>query len=247
MKKSNVYSLLESKMIGYSDLKNIKSLENGDRFKCLNEIKSIKSKQIDIEMVKYTKQYIFVRKKVWEKLRIASDKLRNISPDLSLQVVYGYRTLEIQNQLFLKFYNKFKKLGLCEPDLLEKIHRFIAVPEVSGHTTGGAIDVQIVTKNKPLDFGTKIWEFKKDSYTFSPFISKSAFGNRILLRDCLTSVGFAPFDGEWWHFSYGDKEWAKYYKKPYAIFDQKSFKEILDCIDLKYKSLLSKEHTNIKN
>ena len=32
--------------------------------------------------------------------------------------------------------------------------------------------------------------------------------------------GFAPYDGEWWHFSFGDKEWAFYYKKDKALFNQ---------------------------
>ena len=42
----------------------------------------------------------------------------------------------------------------------------------------------------------------------------------------------APYDGEWWHFSYGDKEWAFYYKKEEALYDQidaeKVFKEYID-------------------
>ena len=27
----------------------------------------------------------------------------------------------------------------------------------------------------------------------------------------MVAEGFAPFDGEWWHFSYGDREWAAFY------------------------------------
>lgn len=32
--------------------------------------------------------------------------------------------------------------------------------------------------------------------------------NRFLLQDLMLLVGFAPYYGEWWHFSYGDREWA---------------------------------------
>ncbi len=39
-----------------------------------------------------------------------------------------------------------------------------------------------------------------------------------MLRNVMVSVGFAPFDGEWWHFCYGDKEWAVYYNKPAACY-----------------------------
>jgi D-alanyl-D-alanine dipeptidase len=61
---------------------------------------------------------------------------------------------------------------------------------------------------------------QKTTFTFSPFIGKEAWNNRQLLRYVMLSAGFAPFDGEWWHFSYGDREWAFYYKKPYAIYNQ---------------------------
>ncbi len=100
----------------------------------------------------------------------------------------------------------------------------IAVPEIAGHPTGGAVDIQIVKDDMPLDMGTKIWEFTKDPYTFSPFIEQDARDNRLLLRSIMMDVGFAPFDGEWWHFSYGDKEWAAYYKKPSAVYNQIEFK-----------------------
>lgn len=42
----------------------------------------------------------------------------------------------------------------------------------------------------------------------------------MLLRDCMLTAGFAPYDGEWWHFSYGERDWAHYYKKPNAIYGQ---------------------------
>ena len=55
---------------------------------------------------------------------------------------------------------------------------------------------------------------------FSKNISKIAKNNRMLLRELMLKNEFAPFDGEWWHFSYGDKEWAYYYQKKAAIYTQ---------------------------
>lgn len=101
----------------------------------------------------------------------------------------------------------------------EKIHRYIAVPDVAGHPTGAAIDVTITDmQDNILDMGTAPHEFEKDSYTFSPFISQEAWINRQLLRAVMVSAHFAPFDGEWWHFSYGDREWAKYFRKAAAFY-----------------------------
>ena len=50
--------------------------------------------------------------------------------------------------------------------------------------------------------------------------------NRMLLRAVMMSAGFAPFVGEWWHFSYGDKEWAKYVGNEVAPYDQLDFNSI---------------------
>lgn len=59
---------------------------------------------------------------------------------------------------------------------------------------------------KPLNFGASVHEFVSDTFTFSPFIDQEAWQNRQLLRGVMMIAGFAPFDGEWWHSSYGDKE-----------------------------------------
>jgi D-alanyl-D-alanine dipeptidase len=55
--------------------------------------------------------------------------------------------------------------------------------------------------------------------TFSPLVSEEARRLRMTLREAMMSGGFAPFDGEWWHFSYGDREWAKYYGAATARYD----------------------------
>jgi zinc D-Ala-D-Ala dipeptidase len=109
---------------------------------------------------------------------------------------------------------------VSDADLIAATHRIIALPEVAGHPTGGAVDIQILGSGQPIDMGTKIWEFVPDSFTFSPFIDRSAWSNRQLLRRVMTTAGFAPFDGEWWHFSYGDREWAKHYGEQAAIYEQ---------------------------
>lgn len=133
---------------------------------------------------------------------------------------YGWRSPVIQQESFETIK---RQLGLTERDdidALEIIHKSIAVPEVAGHPTGGAVDVQLVTRDKkiPVDMGTERHNFSEDSYTFSPFINPVAKTNRSLLRAAMLKAGFAPFDGEWWHFSYGDREWAAWYKQPESLY-----------------------------
>jgi len=60
-----------------------------------------------------------------------------------------------------------------------------------------------------------------------PRISKDAWHNRQILRLWMMTAGFVPYDGEWWHFSYGDREWAKYYGMPNAIYNQIAFQPVV--------------------
>ncbi len=144
-------------------------------------------------------------------------------------VAYGYRSLKIQQKYFnseiRKYISKKKTSNKFSTFDYEQIHRIVAVPQVAGHPTGGAIDAILYNKKDyvSLPFGSNIYDFEpKYAYFNSPYIKEEFKKNRILLRSLLIKQGFAPYDGEWWHFSYGDPEWAFYYKKKYAIFCQVS-------------------------
>ena len=179
-------------------------------------------------MSQYGKQ-VPVRKSVYYKLQKVAEKLKEINSNYKLIVVYGFRALEIQKEYFNEIYNEVKDKFENEMEMLEYIHKKIAVPEVAGHPTGGAVDIAIFDeeKNVIIDFGSKIldWDDEKCYYN-SDEISEVARSNRKLLRELMINEGFAPFDGEWWHFSYGDKEWAFYYDKEKALYNQSSAIEV---------------------
>lgn len=222
MKKPVTYDELEDKMIGYADLISVPVQPVQEKLVPIMANRTLTAKPINDDMQAYTGDLICVRETVLDMLTQAAEMLANNSPELQLQVVYGYRALSVQQKLFKKYKQRFKSKYAGDA-LLEATHRLIAVPEVAGHPTGGAVDIQIVKANKPIDMGTNIWEFVKDSFMFSPSVSDLAQKNRQLLRTVMVGVGFAPFDGEWWHFSYGDREWAKYYQRPAALYEQVEF------------------------
>jgi len=173
---------------------------------------------------------VIVRKSVLAKLVKARAILRKASPTLSLYLTCGYRAMEVQTNRFVGKLLEIAKGKLFENpvDLYEEVHRFIAVPTVAGHPTGGAVDITIkdITSDRYLDFGAKQYDYStKNCYVFAP-MDNVARRNRLLLRKVMMRAGFAPFDGEWWHFSYGDREWAYYYKKPRAIYNQLSLLQV---------------------
>ena len=222
MKKQDIYCLLEEKLLGYLDYVEVPVSSCDEPLLPIPTTAHLKTRPIDEDMLPFTGNQIFVRQTVLEKLSQAAELLASQDPTMELEVVYGYRTKEIQTNLFEKCRSELEQ-RFSGTELLEAAHKYIAHPEVAGHPAGGAVDIQILKSGKSIDFGTKIWEFVKDSMTFSPFISKEAWHHRQYLRRIMMTVGFAPFDGEWWHFSYGDKEWAKYYEKPFALYEQLDF------------------------
>lgn len=205
---------LKKQINSFSEYVDMPVRSNGEKLIPIPKTDHLRVRQIDPRMTPFTGDQIYVRETVLESLIRAKKILQSKNPALALEVVYGFRTLKIQRELF----EEMKKKLATENE--ELVHHYIAAPVVAGHPTGGAVDIQILKNDAPLDFGTKIWEFVEDSFVFSPCINKTAWQNRQLLRDIMTQAGFAPYDGEWWHFSYGDKEWANYYGKPFALYEQ---------------------------
>ncbi len=222
MRKQDIYRLLEEKALGYADYAGVPVRPSDEPLVAIPSSKNLTASQVGTDMLAYTPDGVYVRSGVLSRLQQAAGILAAENKELQLEVGYGYRALEVQTRLFEEYKTKLAD-RYSGDELLAAVHRSIAVPGVAGHPAGAAVDIQILREAKPLDFGTAIWEFTPDSFTFSPFISRAAWDNRQLLRRVMMQAGFAPFDGEWWHFCYGDKEWAKYYDKPAALYDQVSF------------------------
>lgn len=173
------------------------------------------------DMLAYTGDTILVRDSVAKKLAAVNDFLEE-NASLRLKVVYGYRHPEVQEKYF---YNRKAELQKGNPSLdddsLNRLtHNFVAVPDVAGHPTGGAVDLTIVdTTGKELNMGNVIADYTDPEIikTYAT-TNSSQIVNRKVLHDAMIAQGFAPFYGEWWHFSYGDREWAAFYNKKEAPY-----------------------------
>lgn len=223
VKKQQIYQLLEANMLSYSDYANVPVMQGNEPLLPILPSRNLVARQTDEAMLSYTGEAVWVRKALLVRLRRAARLLAAYDPGLRLEVVYGYRALQIQKQLFEK-YKAELSVSYTGEALLAAVHRLVAMPEVAGHPAGAAVDIQIIRDSRPLNFGTAIHEFVPDTFTFSPFIGAEAWQLRQLLRRVMMAAGFAPFDGEWWHYSYGDKEWARYYGEPRALYDQVEFR-----------------------
>ena len=216
------------KKVTYKDLLNIGTIENQEPFIAVGDIWILSwymEGMSDMKAVFWDK--IIVRKTVSDMLLRADNNLKSVNPNFSLFITYGYRSLEVQTKKFLDILRTKTEEFFPDPhDLYEEVHKSIAVPSVAGHPTWWAVDVLIYDSEQRefLDFWTQIYNFSLEDWCsiLNTSIPKKSYDNRMLLHAIMTEVGFAPYYGEYWHFSYGDKEWAFYYDTRHSIYEQKS-------------------------
>lgn len=182
------------------------------------------------KMIPFVGTSLFVRRSVYEKLIAAQHVLTENHPGMHLKVHYAYRHPEVQKSNFEKFFEESRVLfpEYSEDERYEYVHHYMAIPDVGGHPVGGAVDITLSTPHEELDMGAAMADFSdmEKVHTFSKTITTEQLNHRLFLRDLLMAQGFAPYDFEWWHFSYGDREWACYYGKEETIYEPLDFRSI---------------------
>lgn len=214
--------LASRKILTYDDLK---AVEPGTSQERLVDVRTYDQRIVaeynKDDMRQYTGNVIYVRNSLAQKLGNVNAELA--ASNLHLKVVYGYRHPEVQQAYFAKRQVEIlaEKPDLSGVDLERYTHNFVAVPDVAGHPAGAAVDVTIVdASGEQLDMGTGIADYSDPLFihTFDPRTTKEQRNNRLVLHDLMVDQGFAPFYGEWWHFSYGDREWAAFNHKKIARY-----------------------------
>jgi zinc D-Ala-D-Ala dipeptidase len=222
-------NIKKQKILTYDELLIIESGENNEKLVNTKEICDDVICFCDKnDMHKFVGDNIYVRNSVIKKLCLANKELKKINNNYNLKIFCGYRHPEIQKKHFEEQKSILAKKNpeLTDEKLNKLTHDFVAVPDVAGHVTGGAVDITITTPDGDLDMGGEISDFLDPDIikTYSNKISKDQFENRKILHDLLVDQNFAPFYGEWWHFSYGDKEWAAFYDHNKSLYSLIYFK-----------------------
>lgn len=152
-----------------------------------------------------------VRSVVYNKLVAAANRL----PDhLSLVVFEAYRPMKRQIALWDKVWADIKQTYPNDDDatLALRCNRFVANPykHGSGHQYGCAVDITIVDNmtGMPLDMGCGLQEFNDKTATECSGLTEQQCYNRRLLVSVLAHEGMVNYPPEWWHYSYGDRQWA---------------------------------------
>ena len=155
---------------------------------------------------------ICARADVVYRLEQAQRFLELENPDLQIVVTYGYRPDYLQCKYFIQRLGMVREVNpkITLKQGIDLAHDYAAFPPVAGHPTGGCIDATIRNRRtgKELDMGAPVYCPSPLCYARYPYIPPKARANREFLRWILECYGFYAFNGEFWHFSFGDREWA---------------------------------------
>lgn len=212
----------EERISSFYLMKTIPAKECGEKLVSLRNY----SEEIVIEIDSMSKKYealeedeCYVRESV-AKMLVEAQSFLPIG--FRLKIFDGYRSLETQQKIYNSVYLELKEknLGWDEEKLSSEVENWVANPKaIPPHSTGGAVDVTIVDEEgEELDMGSQTNSISENSITDAKNISAEARENREMLIEIMTKAGFVNYPGEWWHWCYGDRMWAYFAKKSYAIY-----------------------------
>jgi len=166
----------------------------------------------------------YVRQGVFERLIEVAESLPK---GWKLVLLDCWRPLTLQKVLFSKLCQELRdrNKALCEEEILRKAKTFVALPSddptsVPGHTTGGAVDLTISdNKGRILYMGSDFDETTERSFTYYyenlvkegkklSAKEKDAMENRKMLLEVMEKANFSNYPEEWWHFDFGNMNWA---------------------------------------
>lgn len=167
-------------------------------------------------------KYILVRSSVNEILQKAA---KNLPDRYKLVVRAGHRPIEVQYKLLEMVRNNYaaENPNASEDESLAFARQYVADPAIKlpPHCCGAAVDVDMydTTTGQLVDFGCPMNTDGDIAHVYTDKISSEQTSNREILRQVMLNAGFAPNPNEWWHFSFGDKIWTKFYNEESETYD----------------------------
>lgn len=165
-----------------------------------------------------TSSDLFLRETVAEKIiRVA----RRLPADLHLVLIDGWRSYEMQSFIYDETIKGFVLQGYSQHKIEEEIVKYVAFPAKSldnpaPHYSGGAIDLTIADEKGWIDMGTGFDDFtdkaSSDYYESDQELAETdrkIRDNRRYLKKLMEEEDFVYNPTEWWHYSFGERAWAR--------------------------------------
>ncbi len=180
---------------------------------------------VDPHLQAFTGTTLFARKEVVRRVHLANKRIGELLPGAELLVWTAYRH---PYHVVSQFVGALAIARRMNPELTYRqaenvVDPFRSVPDISPHATGAAVDVTLVINGKdgkllPPKNDEDALKHRTKFHPFSLDVREFVRKRRLALRRVMLEAGFAPTMEEWWHFSYGDREWTRFYKQRVAMY-----------------------------
>lgn len=168
---------------------------------------------------------IFLRTSVIERLHAA---LSILPAEYGFEILDGWRPVAVQTALRESFRSQIinRHPEYTEAQIQTALDQFVANPKrrdmTPPHLTGGSVDLTLfdTSTGNTLDMGTAFDEPSRRSYSSALELEapSAAQQHRRILIHTLTAAGFTNLPSEWWHFDFGNQNWAFFGQHSHAVF-----------------------------
>jgi len=152
-----------------------------------------------------------IRATVYDMMKKAQ---KNLHKGYRFMVFETYRSFAKQEKLWQRTNQQMREKypDLPAAELQAICENFTANPYDgigSGHMAACAIDLSLCDDaGKEFDMGTAMHEKSEKTRTETPLITEEQRQRRHILKKAMEDAGLINYPAEWWHFSYGDHQWA---------------------------------------
>lgn len=161
----------------------------------------------------------FLRRSVHARLMDAQGRLEN---GWKLHLLDAWRPLGVQAFMVEHTDQLLRRMepALSDAERRERVLTYWAMPNEDParpppHSTGAAVDLTLVdSQGRAVNMGSPFDEPTNRSHpdhfaNATDGFGREAHSNRVLLNRVMIAAGFVRHPQEWWHFSFGDRAWAR--------------------------------------
>lgn len=216
----------------WAEIAAVPIVENGNPLETVAANRRIRVRPAYFEQnIPHAPEKIYLRREVIARLHAA---LALLPPNLGLEILDGWRPLAVQAALREQFRQKLvaEHPAASIEEVARLVDTFTADPDNPDmpppHNTGGSVDLTLFDTQTgvALNMGTAFDDPADASFSHALELgSHPAKIYRRWLINAMKAAGFSNFPTEWWHFDYGNQNWAYFTKQPAAIFGETHFSD----------------------
>ena len=149
---------------------------------------------------------------------------QNLPPGMNFIINDAWRPAFAQAKIYFRFIKTFSKHypNWSQKKVIREIEKYVAPWKgrgVSGHMTGGAIDLRLIDRSgRKIPMKSRKLSYQENALSAQKKLPSHIRKNRQILFTAMRKAGFSNYPKEYWHWSYGDYYWAKRNNKAAAFY-----------------------------